>query len=182
MGNDTYIVDSTDITVVEDASGGTDTIRTSLSTWSLASQTTVENISYTGVGAFSGTGNALANLIEGRDGNDTLDGGAGADTLVGGLGDDVYYVDSASDKITELTNGGTDAVVSSASYTLAANLETITLKAGLTSPNINATGNELANRLTGNEGSNILDGKAGADTMVGGLAATPTWWTMSATW
>jgi Ca2+-binding RTX toxin-like protein len=61
-------------------------------------------------------------LINGLDGNDTLEGGlAGADTLVGGLGDDTYII--AQNKITidtiiELENQGTDTVNSFVTYTL----------------------------------------------------------------
>ncbi len=56
--------------VTETLDEGTDTIETSLATFSLAALTAVENLTYTGTGNFTGTGNALANTIRGGIGND----------------------------------------------------------------------------------------------------------------
>ena len=84
-GDDTYVVDNTKDKVTELAGQGTDTIETSLATYSLANLAAVENLTYdNGVavdGNFIGTGNALANRITGGTGNDTFTGGAGADTF-----------------------------------------------------------------------------------------------------
>ena len=66
-------------------------------------------------------------------------------------------------------NAETDIVIASINWTLAGNLEHLTL-AG--SGNLNATGNSLANVLTGNAADNILHGKSGADTKLGGAAFT----------
>ncbi|WP_443018532.1 calcium-binding protein [Sphingobium sp. Leaf26] len=112
------------------------------------------------------TGNSLANSITGGAGNDIIDGGTGADSMTGGLGNDVYYVDHASDVVTEATSGGTDEVRSSlASYTLNTNVENLvgTLSTGQT-----LNGNSLANSITGGAGNDIINGGAGADTMSGG--------------
>ena len=49
-------------------------------------------------------------------------------------------------------------------YTLAANLEYLTL----TGAAMRGTGNALANRIAGNGLANTLDGAAGADTLIGG--------------
>jgi Ca2+-binding RTX toxin-like protein len=104
--------------------------------------------------------------LYGTAGNDKLDGGDGADTLTGGAGNDTYIVDNTRDLIEENLNGGTDTVISSVTFALAANVENLTLKAG--AGEINATGNELANALTGNEANNVLDGGLGIDKMTGG--------------
>ena len=110
------------------------------------------------------TGNGLTNRLTGGAGNDTLNGGTGRDTLIGGLGDDTYITDGA-DTITELAAQGTDWVQSSATYTLAANVENLTLTgAGV----INGTGNTLNNVITGNGSNNRLTGGAGNDTLNGG--------------
>ena len=82
LGDDTYVVDVATDKVTELAGQGNDTIETSLATFSLAALTAVENLTYTGIANFTGTGNALANTITGGIGNDTFKGGAGGDTFV----------------------------------------------------------------------------------------------------
>ena len=147
------------------------------------------------------SGDSGANFLAGRDGNDTLNGGAGddqlkggngddtllggngndfligdtgSDRMTGGAGDDIYLVDNAGDVVTEVAGGGTDAVISSISYTLGNNIEDGTLTG---SDAINLTGNALNNDLVGNAGANVLtggggndwlNGLGGADTMIGG--------------
>ena len=82
-----------------------DTVETTLTSYTLGAN--VENLNFTDVDpiAFTGTGNSLANRIEGGDGNDILDGGAGIDNLIGGLGDDTYIVDVGPGPTT-VTPGG----------------------------------------------------------------------------
>ncbi|WP_294245168.1 calcium-binding protein [Propionivibrio sp.] len=170
-GDDIYVVDNIGDVVTENVGEGTDLVQSSV-TYTLAAN--VENLSLTGTSAINGTGNALNNLLMGNSaantltggaGNDTLNGGTGADTLVGGAGDDTYIVDNTGDIVTENLNEGTDLVQSSVTYTLAANVENLTLTG---TSAINGTGNTLNNTLTGNSGANVLNGGAGADTMVGG--------------
>jgi Ca2+-binding RTX toxin-like protein len=109
------------------------------------------------------TGTAYQDVILGGAANDTLDGLAGIDYLAGMAGDDTYIVDSTADVIVENAAEGIDTVQSSATYTLGANLENITLTG---TANINATGNALDNVLTGNSGTNTLAGGVGNDTYV----------------
>lgn len=98
-------------------------------------------------------------------GNDFLSGGEGTDNLFGGDGNDLYLVDNEEDIVEERENEGIDTVQSSVNWTLSDHVENVMLLADA----LEATGNELDNRLTGNDQSNILDGAAGADTMIGGL-------------
>lgn len=112
---------------------------------------------------FGGQG---ADLLDGGDGEDWLDGGQGVDEARGGNGDDTYVVDSTDDKVIELASSGTDHVLSSASFTLSAELETLTLTGAA---DIDGTGNDLANVLTGNDGINRLDGGTGNDQLLGGF-------------
>ncbi|AGS25817.1 beta strand repeat-containing protein [Rhizobium etli] len=168
-GDDTYIVDNASDVITENACEGTDTIRTNLATYSLAALGNVENLTYTGTVAFTGTGNAAANAIAGGAGNDTLDGGAGADTLIGGAGNDIYIVDNAGDLVVEAAGGGTDLVKTVlASYTLGANVENLTYTG---SSGFAGTGNELDNAITGGGGADTLSGGAGNDTLDGGAGA-----------
>lgn len=171
-GDDKYIVDSTGDVVTESASEGIDLVESSVS-FTLGNN--VENLSLTGSAAISGTGNTLANVLIGNSannslsgggGNDTLDGGVGDDSMAGGTGNDTYYADSSSDVITESSNAGTDIVISSATFTLGANVENLMLTG---SAAINGTGNTLANIIQGNAAGNILNGGGGNDTMSGGL-------------
>jgi trimeric autotransporter adhesin len=161
-GDDTYVVDSAGDVTTEAASAGTDLVLSSLN-WTLGAE--LENLTLTGTANLSGTGNALANTLRGNAGANSLSGGAGNDTMIGGAGDDSYTVDSTSDVITELANEGADTVSAGVTYTLAANVENLTLT-GTTA--ISGTGNVLANTLRGNSAANTLDGGTGADVLVGG--------------
>jgi VCBS repeat-containing protein len=104
-------------------------------------------------------------LLVGGAGNDVIDGGAGADVMQGGTGNDTFTVDNLADQVQESANEGNDQVYASVSYTLGANLESLTLTGAA---NTNATGNALGNTLVGNAGNNVLDGGVGADDMRGG--------------
>ena len=109
-------------------------------------------------------GLAGADSLTGAAGNDSLFGGTGKDTLVGGLNDDSYFVD-ATDLVTEGANAGYDRVFAGVSFTLAANVEELTLF-GATS--LTGTGNAAANWIYGNGFGCTLKGLGGADYIVGG--------------
>ncbi len=163
-GDDTYVVESAGDIVIEDAGQGTDTVLTTMATYTLAHN--AEYLTFTGTGNFVGLGNGLANRITGGAGNDTLDGGAGADSLAGGLGDDTYLVDSASDVVVEASNAGTDTVLAtSASYTLSANVEILSFTG---TGDFVGVGNAAANVIMGGRWNDTLDGGAGADKLLGG--------------
>ena len=179
-GDDTYIIDSAADSVVEVEAQGTDLVQASIN-YTLGAN--VENLTLTGSSGLSGTGNELnnvltgntgANTLTGNGGNDTLNGGAGADSMTGGAGDDGYVVDNAGDQVIEASNEGIDTVQTSITYTLASNVENLTITA---TGSVNGTGNALDNVLTGGSGANqlnggagndILNGAGGADAMTGG--------------
>jgi Ca2+-binding RTX toxin-like protein len=117
-------------------------------------------------------GGANNDRLVGGDGNDTLIGGlgddvlvgeAGIDSLVGGAGNDAYYVDTATDVITEMANDGTDVVFCTTDFILTANIEYL----GLWGEAISGTGNALSNYIVGNASSNSLNGAAGIDSIYG---------------
>jgi Ca2+-binding RTX toxin-like protein len=183
-GDDVYFVDSIGDVVTEQLGEGTDTVNTTLNSYSLAALGNVENLSFTGASAFTGTGNAAANVITGGAGNDTLDGGDGNDTLIGGLGadtmtggagDDTYVVDNTGDIVIEAVGGGTDTVTTTLnSYTLTANVENLTFR-GIGA--FAGTGNALANIITGGAGNDTLDdgGIGGAGDLLTGGAGNDTY-------
>lgn len=159
-GDDRYIVQNTNDLVIENAAEGFDAVESAVS-FTIGEHT--EQLTLTGSSTVNATGGAGSHILIGNSVANTLDGGAGADTLMGGLGNDVYVVDDAADVVIENLGEGTDLVESSISYTLAANLENITLTG---SSALNATGNLMDNILTGNSGVNTLSGGIGNDTYV----------------
>ncbi|KQT11109.1 hypothetical protein ASG40_20030 [Methylobacterium sp. Leaf399] len=168
-GSDTYYVDNLGDRVIEaNGAAGTDLVYASVS-YSLAGSH-LENLTLTGTGNLSGTGNGLANVITGNSGANVLNGLIGADTMSGGAGSDTYYVDTAGDRAIEADSAvGTDLVYASVSYSLAgSHLENLTLTGA---GNLAGTGNSLANVITGNAGANVLNGGLGADTMSGGAGS-----------
>lgn len=163
-GNDIFIVDNAADLVIELAGQGVDEVRTSLARYTLTAD--VERLTGTLSSGQTLTGNALANRISGRTGNDIINGGVGADVMIGGLGDDSYYVDNSGDRVIEDANGGKDIVRASVSFSLAGqHIEDLVL---LGLGDIDATGNGLANRLVGNAHDNDLHGMLGNDIMGGG--------------
>ena len=169
--DDTYVVDSSTDLIVELTNSGTDLVRSSADTFTLAGN--VENLTLTGSSAINGYGNGLNNMLTGNSGNnilmgdagnDTLNGGIGVDMLMGGSGNDTYVIDSG-DTISEAASAGTDTVQSSVTTTLGANLENLTLSG---SSAINGSGNGLNNTITGNTAANTLSGGTGIDTLIGG--------------
>jgi Ca2+-binding RTX toxin-like protein len=184
-GNDTYIVNTAGDTVVETSAVATeiDLVQSSVS-FTLGHN--LENLTLTGPADIDGSGNGLANTIQGNDGANVLDGGAGADTLKGGKSDDTYRVDLVKsgtvavlqDVVTENLNEGTDdtltlrtagalGLAAATTLTLGANLENLDASA-TGSTKLNLTGNAGNNILTGNDWDNILNGGLGNDTLIGG--------------
>jgi Ca2+-binding RTX toxin-like protein len=105
IGDDTYKVDNAGDKLSEAGGDGTDTVESSVA-FTLAAG--FENLTLTGIGAISGTGNTANNVITGNgagnmlfglDGNDTIIGGAGNDIITGGAGDDAIDVSIGNDTI-----------------------------------------------------------------------------------
>jgi Ca2+-binding RTX toxin-like protein len=111
-------------------------VQTTLASYTLGAN--VENLTFTGVGYFSGTGNALDNTIRGGAGDDTLNGGVGADTLFGNAGADTLNGGAGDDTLRG--GGGTDTL----------------------------NGGDGADTLIGNADNDTLNGGTGDDTMNGG--------------
>ena len=183
-GHDTYIVDQLGDIALEVISGGAGGDDLIVSAIDLTAPDNVENLQAATAAVVDLEGNALDNVLvgnnesnrlsglRGRDtllgegGDDVLDGGQGVDSLAGHTGNDEYHVDSKADRVIEQVNQGEDSVFAESSYTLASNIENLTL---LGDGNFTAGGNSLDNVLIGNSGNNILAGGLGSDRLEGGL-------------
>jgi Ca2+-binding RTX toxin-like protein len=191
-GNDRYLLDDALDSIVEGDDAGRDTVESPLDQ-SLPDN--VEDLVLTGSAAVDGTGNGLANQLQGNtgantlrgaagndrlyggagddslfggDGDDLLEGGEGTDTMDGGAGDDRYNVQDSADRLLERPGEGYDSVHASTSFTLPDHLEDLYLEGGEA---IDGNGNGAANRLYGNTAANRLHGRGGDDTLDGGMGA-----------
>ncbi|MCX7256577.1 MAG: calcium-binding protein, partial [Polaromonas sp.] len=147
-GSDTYFVDNIGDVVSETnavlSTGGTDSVYSYLSAYTLGAN--VENGRILSSGTASLSGNALGNLLYAGAGSNVLDGGLGIDTA--------SYQYATAGVTVSLASSVAQATVGSGSDTLL-NVE-------------NLTGSNFADTLTGNASSNILNGGTGADNMTGG--------------
>ncbi|UVC07078.1 calcium-binding protein [Rhizobium sp. TH2] len=109
-------------------------------------------------------------------GNDTFDsrGGTVTGQVHGGEGNDTFVIDDPLIPIVEAQNNGEDTVISSVSYELPDNFETLKLTGrkdligrGNNGDNT-VSGNKGDNVLFGGDGNNILAGGAGDDRLIGG--------------
>ncbi|MBS0534400.1 MAG: M10 family metallopeptidase C-terminal domain-containing protein [Proteobacteria bacterium] len=163
-GGDTYVVDNAGDLVIENANEGTDWVMASIS-YTLPAN--VENLTLTGAGTFSGTGNAGDNKLYGNIYNNVLDGLGGIDTMSGGAGDDAYFVDNGNDVCVESAGNGGDTVVSTVSYMLTAGSALEALVLLDVGGAIAGAGNEFNNLIQGNSSANVLSGGRGDDALYG---------------
>ena len=143
-GNDVYLVDDAGDVVVESAGEGTDTIETTLASFTLPEN--VENLVYTGTSAFTGNGNAGDDLITSAGGNDYIDvSQGGVDVVHTGGGTDAIYFGAAFGAGDSVDGGaGADTVGLQGDYTGAnrvtigagqlVNVETLNLMRGTATP------------------------------------------------
>jgi hypothetical protein len=110
-GNDTYTVNNSGDRPMEQGAEGSDLVKTTLASYTLG--TSIEKLSYSGSGNFTGRGNNLHNAITGAAGNDWLTGGTGNDTLTGGEGADTYYFarGNGNETLNNGDSGGADRLV-----------------------------------------------------------------------
>ncbi len=147
-GSDTYYVDDIGDNVIETnsdkVSGGTDSVHSSLATYTLTAN--VENLYIDSNAAANGIGNALDNI---------LFAGAGDNVLEGRDGNDTVSFERALAGITATLS------TSAQQNTVGSGLDTLK---GIE----NLTGSAYADTLSGNSSANVLNGGAGNDTLVGG--------------
>ena len=164
-GNDTYVVNEAADQVSEAVNQGTDTVETTLSSYTLGSD--VENLTFTGAGSFNGTGNSLANKIFGGSGSDSLKGGIGQDALDGKTGTDQadYSDKTAAVVVTLAGTANANVKVGGVVEDTIRNFENVQGGSG----NDTLGGDGLANELRGMDGNDVLQGGGGKDVLTGGL-------------
>ena len=99
LGNDIYVTDGVDI-IIEAANAGADLVKSSAA---LTLGLNLENLLLTGTANIAGTGNTLANTLQGNAGNNVLAGLSGLDKLTGGGGADTFLFKAVSDSTTIAT-------------------------------------------------------------------------------
>ncbi len=191
LGDDTYHVDAAGDVVDETGGDGADTVLSWLDDYVLTAG--VENLTLATKSVVKGTGNGLANLITGSNGDNLLVGLAGIDTLLGGSGNDTLLGGDDNDTLDGGTghdrlDGGTgvDAMtggVGNDTYVVDDDGDTVTelLKGGTDTVEASITyslGSEVENlTLTGGDAingagnglGNIITGNGAANTLDGGL-------------
>jgi len=187
-GNDTYIVGTGD--VVSDT-GGVDTVVSDIS-WTLADG--FENLTLTGTGNISATGNNATNLLVGNSGDNFFNPRGGDDTIQAGAGNDLIRLGGGGVPTygTKVIDGGagfdTLDFGGIAKSAIVADLATGTLKGGGDAGQGSATlvgiesvvgdafndqisGSAAAESLAGGGGNDTLDGRGGNDSLTGGAGA-----------
>lgn len=156
-GSDTYYVDDAGDQVSEtnatQASGGSDTVYSFLTSYALSAN--VENLRILASGDANGTGNSLNNILFSGGGNNILNGRAGNDTASYLYASQGVSIDLGLNTAQDTRGSGTDTLL---------NIE------NLQGSKYDDTllGNDASNILNGDAGNDSLDGKAGADTLIGG--------------
>jgi Ca2+-binding RTX toxin-like protein len=156
-GNDLFVVDNTNDVIQDTSTTATNSVQSSAN---FTLVTNVNSLTLTGTAALLGAANG---------GTDTLTSNTGIDTLVGGSGNDTFVINNSSDVIQDTSTTATNAAKSAVSYSLAPNVNTLTLtgSAGLV-----GTANGGNDSITGNSGADTLVGGSGIDTLVAGSGVT----------
>ena len=163
-GNDVYYVDHIRDQVVESsaslASGGSDTVLSSLSAYTLPAN--VENLRLLAKGVANGTGNSLDNTLHAGAGNNVLDGRAGNDTVSYEFATRGVTVSLAKTSAQSTVGSGSDRLVSIENLVGSNHNDTL-------------TGNAGGNRIDGGRGNDTLSGGLGNDLLTGGTGADSFW-------
>jgi Ca2+-binding RTX toxin-like protein len=168
-GNDTFVISNSSDDVLDTSTTAVNVVQTSV-TFTLP--TNVNGLQLTGSGNLVGTGNIGNDSLVGNSGSDTLIAGsgvdtlvagAGLDTLIGGSGNDLFIVNNSADVIQDTSTTATNSVQSSVSFSLAANVNSLTLTG---TSALMGTANSGADTLTSNSGVDTLIGGSGNNTFV----------------
>lgn len=168
--DDIFLVDDFGDRITEAADAGFDRIETTLGSYTLGSN--VEALIRRGAADFIGNGNALANLMIGGAGSDTLNGlggndeiagNSGDDTLAGGNGEDLLWGEAGADMLiggwqSDTLSGGSGA------DRLVGDQEWLSSQGA----NDRLDGGDDADLLIGDAANIYGSGKGGSDRLTGG--------------
>jgi Ca2+-binding RTX toxin-like protein len=171
FGNDTYVINASSDSVLDQAGMGADNVYTRVN-YALDATAEIEffsTILHAATDSIYLIGNAYAQTICGNAGANQIDGNGGGDLLLGFGGNDSYYVTQASDVVIEAAGEGNDALYARTSYVLGAGVSIEFLSTILHSATtaIDLKGNAFDQVVFGNAGVNRLDGGGGNDTLNG---------------
>ncbi|MFM2100211.1 MAG: hypothetical protein RLZZ366_1750 [Pseudomonadota bacterium] len=110
IGDDIYLVDAATDVITEGVAAGNDSVFSTSNVYNISAN--VENLTFTGVGNFTGTGSAIANLITAGAGDDILDGNGGDDIILGLGGNDSLTGGAGNDALTG--GAGNDLIIGGA--------------------------------------------------------------------
>ncbi len=156
-GSDSYYVDDVGDRVIETNAnaqvGGTDTVYSALSSYTLGAN--LENLAISSSGSANAIGNGLDNVLYAGTGDNVLDGRDGNDT--------VSYAFASAGVTVALNTSAQQATGGSG-------LDTLKFTENLTGSRFDdaLTGNKGANILRGGDGNDALSGGAGNDVLIGG--------------
>jgi Ca2+-binding RTX toxin-like protein len=177
IGDDTYYLYEGG-KISENVGEGIDTVYSKLSTFDFNVSKNIEQFVAVENGALptdvTVTGDALANIVQTVDGNDTIRLGGGNDIAGGGEGRDLLYGDGGNDSLSggqhndTLYGGDGDDDLSGDSSAFAGSVTIGNDKLYGEAGNDDLFGGEGTDYLSGGAGNDTLNGGAGADTLVGG--------------
>jgi Ca2+-binding RTX toxin-like protein len=150
-GNDTFILNNAADVVQDTTTTSSNTVKAG---FSYTLPTNINTLVLTGSGNLTGVANT---------GNDTLTSNTGTDTLIGGAGNETFIVNNTADVIQDTSTTATNSVQSSVSFTLATNVNSLTLTG---TSALTGTANGGSDTLTSNIGIDTLVGGSGNDTFV----------------
>jgi Ca2+-binding RTX toxin-like protein len=163
-GSDTYYADNAKDSVSEtnsDAStGGTDTVYSYLSSYSLGAN--VENGRVLATSSANLSGNSLNNVLMAGSGNNVLNGGSGIDTASYAYASSAVSVSLSNASVQDTNGSGSDTLISIENLIGSKYNDSLT---GTTSSNT-LNGGDGNDRLIGGAGKDLLIGGAGNDTFV----------------
>ncbi len=163
-GNDTFVVDNSADSVM---AGSANNVMFSSASFVLPAH--IDALTLTGAANISGTGNADADTLTAGGGNDTLIAGSGVAVMNGGSWATTFVVNNTADVVQNASAGAPNALQSSVSYTLPANVNLLTLTG---SAALTGTGNAGDDTLVGNTGIDTLVSGSGNDLFIVGNAST----------